>query len=295
MKKILTMVIAVAMLSAMSAPVLAEDDVMLINAEEEVMLISEQKTSLYEREDVEADDKLDLTGAVIFNAKGELKAAADVKAGDVVALFKAEDKIAYAVILGDKDALETQIDIDTYSKSQTLGEFENGAGTLALNLGEADITDLEGNKVDSIEGKTVAVFYTISTMSIPAITNPDKVIVLADADVEDEDEDEDVAGVTTKEHKISKDLIVKDGEVSLVPVRKIAEELGFEVTWNGEDKSVTVGTIPMGVGFKIGENAFSKAKMVPAKLEMAAKLIGDTTYVPMSFFSEILEVNLVTE
>lgn len=293
MKKILTMVIAVAMLSAMSAPVLAEDDVMLINAEEEVMLISEQKTSLYEREDVEADDKLDLTGAVIFNAKGELKAAADVKAGDVVALFKAEDKIAYAVILGAKDALETQVDIDTYSKSETLGEFTNGAGTLALNLGETNITDLEGNKVDSIEGKTVAVFYTISTMSIPAITNPDKVIVLADADVEDEDED--VAGVTTKEHKISKDLIVKEGEVSLVPVRKIAEELGFEVTWNGEDKSVTVGTIPMGVGFKIGENAFSKARMVPAKLEMAAKLIGDTTYVPMSFFSEILEVNLVTE
>lgn len=293
MKKILTMVIAVAMLSAMSAPVLAEDDVMLINAEEEVMLISEQKTSLYEREDVEADDELDLTGAVILNAKGEVKAEADVKAGDVVALFKAEDKIAYAVILGAKDALETQVDIDTYSKSETLGEFTNGAGTLALNLGETNITDLEGNKVDSIEGKTVAVFYTISTMSIPAITNPDKVIVLADADVEDEDED--VAGVTTKEHKISKDLIVKEGEVSLVPVRKIAEELGFEVTWNGEDKSVTVGTIPMGVGFKIGENAFSKARMVPAKLEMAAKLIGDTTYVPMSFFSEILEVNLVTE
>lgn len=293
MKKILTMVIAVAMLSAMSAPVFAEDDVMLINAEEEVMLISEQKTSLYEREDVEADDKLDLTGAVIFNAKGELKTEADVKTGDVVALFKTEDKIAYAVILGAKDALETQVDIDTYSKSQTLGEFTNGAGTLALNLGETDITDLEGNKVDSIEGKTVAVFYTISTMSIPAITNPDKVIVLADADVEAEDED--VAGVTTKEHKISKDLIVKEGEVSLVPVRKIAEELGFEVTWNGEDKSVTVGTIPMGVGFKIGENAFSKARMVPAKLEMAAKLIGDTTYVPMSFFLEILEVNLVTE
>lgn len=293
MKKILTMVIAVAMLSAMSAPVFAEDDVMLINAEEEVMLISEQKTSLYEREDVEADDELDLTGAVILNAKGEVKAEADVKAGDVVALFKAEDKIAYAVILGAKDALETQVDIDTYSKSETLGEFTNGAGTLALNLGETNITDLEGNKVDSIEGKTVAVFYTISTMSIPAITNPDKVIVLADADVEVEDED--VAGVTTKEHKISKDLIVKEGEVSLVPVRKIAEELGFEVTWNGEDKSVTVGTIPMGVGFKIGENAFSKAKMVPAKLEMAAKLIGDTTYVPMSFFSEILEVNLVTE
>lgn len=52
-------------------------------------------------------------------------------------------------------------------------------GQLKLNLGtKMTIVDSKGKPVTKIANKTLVVFYTISTRSIPAQTTPEKIIVL---------------------------------------------------------------------------------------------------------------------
>lgn len=52
-------------------------------------------------------------------------------------------------------------------------------GQLKLNLStDTVITDAQGKPVTKIAGKTLVVFYTASTRSIPAQTTPEKIIVL---------------------------------------------------------------------------------------------------------------------
>ena len=78
----------------------------------------------------------------------------------------------------------------------------------------------------------------------------------------------------------------------LVPVRAVAEALGYEVNWDGDLRAVTVGTEQMGVNFVIGENSYKKSKMTPFVLEAAPVIINDYTYVPVSFFSDVLEADI---
>lgn len=52
-------------------------------------------------------------------------------------------------------------------------------GKLKLNLSvKTVVTDQKGKPVTKLAGRALAVFYTASTKSIPALTQPDKIIVL---------------------------------------------------------------------------------------------------------------------
>ena len=83
--------------------------------------------------------------------------------------------------------------------------------------------------------------------------------------------------------------VVYENDIALYPVRAIAEAMGFEVKWDDNLQLVTVGTIPMGVGFNIGVNSYNKAKMVPQTLSSAPILVNDArTYVPADFFTTII-------
>ncbi len=59
------------------------------------------------------------------------------------------------------------------------GDLISSDGQLKLNLStDTVITDAQGKPVTGIAGKTLVVFYTASTRSIPAQTTPEKIIVL---------------------------------------------------------------------------------------------------------------------
>lgn len=312
MKKILTTILAVSMLASMSTAVFAEGtdvtdpNVTLEIGEAEIqgdiMLISDAVAlPKYTTEEIEvsavngneitkkAEDatKYNAENTVIFDVTGEKKTLADIKEGTNLTLYfdtEAENALAFAVIKTEESA--GMVKLSKFSASETLGEYVSEDEELAINVSEESvIVDLEGNAVEKadIADKYIAVFYSMSTMSIPPITNPDKIVVLEAAK-------EEVAGEVVLSVAAA-DVKEEDG-VKLVPVRKYAESLELTVGWNGEDKSVTVGTVPMGVSFKIGENSYSKAKMTPFTLECAPKLIDDTTYVPVSFFEEVLSVKV---
>ena len=81
--------------------------------------------------------------------------------------------------------------------------------------------------------------------------------------------------------------------VTMLPVRAVAEHFGFSVEWDEESQSVTLTRGAVYVMFSIEENSYSFSKMMPQQLEMAPVLVnGDTTYVPASLFTDILNLNI---
>ena len=115
--------------------------------------------------------------------------------------------------------------------STFVGQFDEGLVSadhfLQLNIGEDTvITNQKGEKLGQkdIVGKTVLVFYSMSTKSIPAQTTPSKIIVLA--------EKENLVEETVPE--IEEEVIQEPvAEVKeMIALRGVATELGYRVKWN---------------------------------------------------------------
>ena len=84
--------------------------------------------------------------------------------------------------------------------------------------------------------------------------------------------------------------IFSDGENIMVPVRVIAEKMGFIVEWNGEEKSVLIHNdnwevkIVINTDSYIGSSRKTDNSTEPLSLGSAPKLVDSTTYVPAQMF-----------
>ena len=157
-------------------------------------------------------------------------------------------------------------------------------GSLRLNISdETEIVDFEGNVLtkEDIFERDLVIFYSIVLESYPAQTTPHKVIVMP----EREEETPNAAIILTEE------VITTDEGVKMIPLRVVAEALGFEVTWNAEDKSVEVVKGSNWSTIKIGRNVYNFAKML-IRLESAPVLVEGSTYVPMSYAEQVLQANV---
>lgn len=233
------------------------------------------------------------------------------------------------------DVLVLNTENDGFVKADSFSdELVNSQNTLELNIDDSTVIEFaNGAKMaasaDDIKNSDAVVFYTTTTRSIPAQTTPSKVIILGDAtdtsmfDIADEAESdvtevpttigtpdgeilddamgvdaENYAALTVNGNKVDAHFIDSEG-VTMLPIRVVAEAMGLDVNWDEGRQAVSVGTAQMGVFLQIGENKYSKAKMKAAELEKAPELvdIGETslTYVPVSFFSEILEAEVTTD
>lgn len=258
---------------------------------------------------------------VLGFAKGDVKSVKDIKKGDKITVYTdayspaplimPPQYQADVIVVEDAAATLSNIDVDTYIK----GENEmlvNAANTLALNIGdETEIVDREGNKVDAkdLDKKDLAVIYGASTRSIPAQTTPNKVIVLgenkmalaqieaaknepevtpAPTEAPAEDTEKYVDSVKVCDKEIT-NIYRKDDNTLMLPLREIAETLGFTVTWDGDLKAVMLNDGMYSL--KIGENGYVKGKMVPMQLSAAPEITDDLTYVPFEYFTEVLEAS----
>ena len=83
--------------------------------------------------------------------------------------------------------------------------------------------------------------------------------------------------------------------VIIVPLRTIAEQLGFTVTWNG-DGTVTVDSGEMHTTITIGEDSYQAITSIegavgataPLSLGAAPYVVDGTTYVPLEMFNVLL-------
>jgi len=162
-----------------------------------------------------------------------------------------------------------------------------------VNVSETEnIVRMDGSKYEGgLADKVLVVIYRESNESIPAQTTPERIIVL-----------DDDTGWLPQDDEISVDVIVSGSDVlvngkrieapaafvnkagiQMVPVRAVAEELGYEVTWNGKDRSVSLGH---DILLKVGKDTFVY-KGENRRLAAAAVIVDGRTFVPVSFFDEV--------
>lgn len=84
---------------------------------------------------------------------------------------------------------------------------------------------------------------------------------------------------------------VIDG-VTMLPLRAIAEHFGYSVEWLEESQTVTITKGAKQITFSINEDRYAFSRMAAQPLGAAPVLVDDcTTYVPMSFFTELVGLN----
>lgn len=279
-----------------NAPTYIEGEIKEIKEEGITVIAKEENTTI------------DTEGLIVLNLNGDVLNTSDIKIGDTVRFYEQNNTLIDFSLI--EDSISNCV-IDEFKPSQTLGDYESEANSLALYVDEdTPIFDTKGNKLteSDLEGNYSAVFYDYTTMSIPAVTNPIKIVVLGGVPVslpeleypeetpdvtEAPEASPEVINVDFNEYELDKSEALEENGITVVPVRKIAEELGYEVLWNNDERSVSIGTTAMGVSFKIGENSYSKSKAAAFVLSAAPVIIDDKTYVPVDFFEQILETKIV--
>lgn len=266
----------------------------------------------------------------IFDNAGKVLKAEDVKEGDEITIYNGANKPMLMIYPPQYTPDVLIVNNKEINSSATVDKFVvnggddtsliNTFGTLVLNIGTDDdsateVVDLEGNNVSrsELDGRNLCVFYSMTTFSIPPQTPPEKIVVLPkeepSEDVDDtlnKDDTENKPDETPAPVEITRYLVingkeldinsvVKMGEHTMLPVRAVAETMGLEVAWDNELMSVAVGTIPMGVNFRIDVDSYNKSRMTPFTFGQAPVLINDVTYVPVEFFTEILEAEITSD
>ncbi|MFF2177826.1 stalk domain-containing protein [Lysinibacillus sp. NPDC058147] len=173
------------------------------------------------------------------------------------------------------------VEVDFFNK-----ELVNTDNTLKLNVGkETELLSLSGKKVkaEDLAEQHLLVFYTIATMSIPAQTPPSKVVVLDTIAQEPGEVDPSKAAV---QEIIEKDFYEVEG-TKMVPLRLIAEELGFKVESTGNGAIISKGALSYTITRGQKEYGYNKALR---HFEVAPALLEPTkTYVPVEFVEELMK------
>ncbi len=215
---------------------------------------------------------------------------------DTVMAMSMPPQLGPDVIVVRESKEPTSIYVSGFNK-----ELLSSDGTLRIAPSENTvIVDKNGNKIDKkdIENKELIVFYSMVMESYPAQTTPEKIIVM-----EKEEEVKEKPEITVldkiiineKEVTLNKPLYKNEEGVMMLPLRQIAEALGYEVKWNNETRTAELTKGPQWTAVTIGKDNYNFAKML-IKLGTAPETKNSSTYVPFSFLEEVLRVGVeITE
>ena len=165
-----------------------------------------------------------------------------------------------------------------------VAQFDENFANESLKLNISDetvIENLSGTAVEAknIVGVNVAVFYKFTTFSIPAQTTPSKIIVLS---YDEEELSEEMAELQT----ILKNDFHELNGVTMVPLRLIAEKLGWTVTSTGKGAIVSKDNATFTI--TRGEKLYGHNRAVDYFEQAPALLEPTKTYVPVEFVDRLL-------
>lgn len=225
---------------------------------------------------------------VFVNAEGKKIKAEDLEKNSTLMIVSdiAQTRSIPPQSYGYVVAEATENALPVYSEIAAIGTDDEGNTVISGKDCQYEIIVTENTpgieKIENLKvGDELLAYSQIITMSIPAKVPAEKVVILTEETADNSDEIY-IGGIKVE------DVVIEDG-ITLIPLRKICEDLGYTVEWDGEKSAVSVGTLQMGVYIRIGENKYSKAKMAASVLSKAPTLINEKTYVPSEFFTEILE------
>lgn len=168
----------------------------------------------------------------------------------------------------------------------------------ADNLLKLDISD--DTKIITQDGKVfkgdltnrkLVIIYEISTRSIPAQTTPTKIVVLFEEETVPPINDVSIMDIIVNHEKIEAPVAYTNEEGTvMLPLRAIAEALGLNVKWNQELQSITLAE---DISFRIGEDNYIYMGTTPIQLGTAPELVEGRTFLPLSFFKELIGMNNV--
>lgn len=174
--------------------------------------------------------------------------------------------------------------------------------TLKLNISDdTQIVSQDGKTYEGeITDKNLVVIYGISTRSIPAQTTPSKIVVIQEKNVDTESTTtveyttNEIKAIGEKEIVVNSTVIdapsayTNDQDTVMVPLRAIAEALGYDVKWDDTTKSVLIGK---GISLTIGIDNYNYMRTTPIQLGTSPEIIDSKTFVPLSFFKEVMRIN----
>ncbi len=318
MKKILALVLAIAALTSMTA--FAQDDIMLISenpAAEEVATMAEPAyLSTYGEVTEVADDYVlvktvdgeeiqfntsDLTQIIDANTVLPLDLTARetntvmVTYSNAMTMSIPPQAYAFAII----GNIKTEMGNPIYTIVEEVKTNEDGI-VIVTEGGSKEITVPSNAEVSPLltrnivtladvkKGSDVLLWYDMMTMSIPAYATSEKVVILPSSALTLMGVEEDGLKVNGVDITLAEDEIVYDNNgVEMLPLRTVAETLGFKVEWVNETQSIIVSKDAFTATIRIGtvEGGINKMRLV---LETAPILYdGSKTYVPTSFFAEL--------
>lgn len=216
----------------------------------------------------------------------EAVAAQDLKAGDeITASFHSQTPVAMSypaqltpevIVRHSAEACNTTVDVFN-------SENVSSDGMLKLHLSEkTQIEDVTGKAytAEDTQYKTLLVYYTVSTRSIPAQTTPSKVIILPGiAQIRADIAEQGLAAESRME---------KDGQ-SYVALRDVAEQFGYEIEWIADTQSVILSKGAVSYTLTIGETTYGYNKSLQT-FGYAPFLQDGKTFVSSEFIIKLAEI-----
>ena len=191
-------------------------------------------------------------------------------------------------------AIHGELDKGEFAKLDTFDkDLISADGMLKLNTDEDTVVLAHdgGNFEAEYTQHKLLVFYSATTHSIPAQTSPESIVVMNEravpVDLEEVPISDDCDAPITVNGKGLDDTIVyiNDAGFTMLPVRAVAEALGYTIGWDAPTSSVRLGA---DTTFTTGKDYYTLGRRAPISLGCAPELTDGKTYVPVEFFTQVV-------
>ena len=192
-------------------------------------------------------------------------------------------------------AIHGELDEGMFAKLDTFDkDLISADNMLKLNPSEDTVVLAHdgGNFKAEYTQRKLLVFYSAATHSIPAQTNPESIIVINErvvpvapggAPVPDGRD----APISVNGKDLDDAMVyINDAGFTMLPVRAVANALGYTVGWDAQTSSVRIGA---DITLHPGKDYYTIGRRAPVSLGCAPELTEGKTYVPLEFFTQVAQ------
>lgn len=280
---------------------------------------SAQITVDAEENGVKVEVVLNLGSHTVFmdNKTGAPVSAADLKKGDVVFVYHSAamtrslppQTATYAVLVNVGEAQPAKL-----HQVETVKKNEDGSVTVLSDNGSILVTIGKDTPISPLYTKNVVTledikeesrifaWYDVVALSYPGQANAQKVVLLPAEEKPAETPEEQAIAVSINGKATEITANKTDSDVVMVPLRAVAEELGYTVTWNQAEKSahLTNGkgqtTVTMGQDSYFYSTAVKDMTGMSAPTALGSAPVMEepgTLWVPANLFSLLTQQEAV--
>ncbi|MGN1318243.1 MAG: family 10 glycosylhydrolase [Lachnospirales bacterium] len=199
--------------------------------------------------------------------------------------YKCDDVNSTSVWYNGK-AIQEQLNLNK-TLDKISGEVHFRYGLIVENEGLCNVIKNENNKSQIVETTTTTEAQTETTTYSIVETVTETTTILDVNSIINNDPVKVLVYINGKKIEFDQEPVIKNGR-TLVPFRKIFEELGAEVTWYNDTGQVIAKLDDKEISLVIGENIMLLNKSESVKLDTPPEIINSRTMVPLRAISESL-------